>query len=158
MMRGKQIVKKSSKICLGKKGQKDAYVNREEAKSQDENDEESTYDDEKADSEEGFKDLPRQTVKTKDMPCTFDEPADDTVTVLSSSGDAASDSDYICGNEDVHSTESEITDDGQSAIVENSTLLQNERDGLLTKLVEVIGEKTLTRAHSWTKTKDERTM
>ena len=92
------------------------------------------------------------------MPCTFDEPADDAVTVLSSSGDAASDSDYICGNEDVHSTESEITDDGQSAIVENSTLLQNERDGLLTKLVEVIGEKTLTRAHSWTKTKDERTM
>ena len=43
-----------------KKGQKDAYVNREEAKSQDENDEESTYDEGKADSEEEFKDLPRQ--------------------------------------------------------------------------------------------------
>ena len=125
-----------------KKGQKDAYVNREEAKSQDENDEESTYDEEKADSEEDFKDLPRQTVKTKDMPCTFDEPADDAVTVLSSSGDAASDSDYICGDEDVHSTESEITD-GQSAIVENSSLLQNERNGLLTELVEVIGEKNI---------------
>ena len=125
-----------------KKGQKDAYVNREEAKSQDENDEESTYDEEKADSEEEFKDLPRQTVKTKDMPCTFDEPADDAVTVLSSSGDAASDSDYICGDEDVHSTESEITD-GQSAIVENSSLLQNERNGLLTELVDVIGEKNI---------------
>ena len=35
-------------------------MNREEAKSQDENDEESTYDEEKADSEEEFKDLPRQ--------------------------------------------------------------------------------------------------
>lgn len=104
-----------------------------------------------------FEGLPRHNVKTADMGCTFKEPANDALMVLSSSGGATSDSDYTCGDEDPHSTKSAITDDSQSPIVENSLLLQNEPDGLLKELVKVVGKETLTRAYSWTKTKDERT-
>ena len=125
-----------------KKDHKDAYINREEAKSQDENDEESASEEENADSDEEYKDLLRRTVKTEDMACTFDEPADNAITV-SSSSDRASDLDYICGDEDAHSEESDLTDDSQSSKAENLPSLRNERDGLLTELVEVVGEKNI---------------
>ena len=51
-------------------------------------------------------------MKTEDMACTFDEPADNAITV-SSSGDQSSDLDYTCGHEDAHSEESDLTDDSQ---------------------------------------------
>ena len=76
------------------------------------------------------------------MACTFDELANDVVTVLSNSDDATSDSDYTYDG-DAHSVESDVTDDSQSAIEESSVSLCHERDELLTELIEVVGEKNI---------------
>lgn len=133
----------------------DAYMNPEGAESREENDEESTSEDENADSDKEYKDLFRHPLKkTTNMACTFDEPANDVVTVLSNSDDATSDSDYIYDG-DAHSVESDATDDSQSAIEESSASLYHERDELLTELIEVVGEKNieegsfLDREKSW---------
>ncbi|RMX56077.1 hypothetical protein pdam_00010415 [Pocillopora damicornis] len=64
-----------------RKGHRDAYVNREEAKSKDANDEESASEEKNAHSGKGYRDLPWHTMKTKDMACTFNEPANDAITV-----------------------------------------------------------------------------
>lgn len=136
----------------------DAYMNPEGAESREENDEESASEDENADSDKEYKDLFRHPLKkTTNMACTFDEPANDVVTVLSNSDDATSDSDYIYDG-DAHSVESDVTDDSQSAIEESSASLYHERDELLTELIEVVGERTLKRAHSWTEKNRGRTM
>lgn len=133
----------------------DAYMNPEGAESREENDEESASEDENADSDKEYKDLFRHPLKkTTNMACTFDEPANDVVTVLSNSDDATSDSDYIYDG-DAHSVESDVTDDSQSAIEESSASLYHERDELLTELIEVVGEKNieegsfLDREKSW---------
>ena len=81
--------------------------------------------------------------KTTNMACTFDTPANDVVTVLSNSDDAATDSDYSYSDGETRSAESDITDDSQSTIEENSASLCDERVGLLTQLIEVVGEKNI---------------
>lgn len=134
----------------------DAYMNPEGAESREENDEESASEDENADSDKEYKDLFRHPLKktTNMAQRTFDEPANDVVTVLSNSDDATSDSDYIYDG-DAHSVESDVTDDSQSAIEESSASLYHERDELLTELIEVVGEKNieegsfLDREKSW---------
>lgn len=121
----------------------DAYMNPEEAESREENDEESASEDENADSDKEYKDLFRHPLKkTTNMACTFDEPANDVVTVLSSSDNTTSDSDYIYDG-DAHSVESDVTDDSQSAIEESSASFCHDCDELLTELIEVVGEKNI---------------
>lgn len=71
-----------------RKGHKDAYVNREEAKSKDANNEESAGEEKNAHSGKEYRDLPWHTMKTKDIACTFNEPPDDAITVVSKSSDA----------------------------------------------------------------------
>ena len=65
-----------------RKGHKDAYVNREEAKSKDAGEEKNAH------SGKEYRDLPWHTMKTKDMACTFNEPPNDAITVVSKSSDA----------------------------------------------------------------------
>lgn len=109
-------------------------MNPEGAESREENDEESASEDENADSDKEYKDLFLYPLKnTTNMACTFHEPANDVVTVLSSSDDATSESDYIYDG-DAHSVESDITDDSQSAIEESSESLCHECDELFTEL------------------------
>lgn len=71
-----------------RKGHKDAYVNREEAKSKNANDEESAGEEKNAHSGKEYRDLPWHTMKTKDMACSFNEPPNDAITVVSKSSDA----------------------------------------------------------------------
>ena len=124
-------------------GTSQSYMNPEGAESREENDEESASEDKNADSDKEYRDLFRHPLKkTTNMALTFHEPANDVVTVLSSSDDATSDSDYIYDG-DAHSVESDVTDDSQSAIEESSGSLCHECDELLTELIEVAGEKNI---------------